>query len=759
MNRKNIIILFSLFLTGISISVVTSLRAEVYETYNIYRDAGIPTGSVIWTWDSYREWHVGTAEATFNGSYSGGVPDDPNTCFQTIVSNGNTYAGWGVFFPSGTDLSEYFTDSNDIEVINKWLVKFWVKTPVNLKVEIENMSGVKKIRYLDTEWNVKKWDGTNTWQEIWIPIKWFIENWDGSFDVDFLRKLKSPFMITAEAKGVTFYVDNVRWVKTIEMPGASKVKVIGRQLFVNDSLFTVKGVCYSPTPVGEYHTYDWSSYPDNYVKDFALLRAMGANTIKLYNPPTQIEAMDTAYLNGIYVIMDYSINWNANISDAATRESIKNGFLDMVNTWKDHPAVLMWNLGNEMNAHVSSLSDWYSLVNECAQAAHSVDANHPVTAACQDVTGGIETQIASFNSSVPAMDIWSVQLYRGGSFGNLFTSFAGKSSKPLLLTEFGCDAYNGTIGSEDRDTQSTYIDSQWAEINNNLSSTNASKVSIGGCVFEWSDEWWKHSGGSNSVHDTATDWTNSNYPDPNMNEEWWGIVSIAPGTYHKAQRRAWYTLQGWWRTAPLLTVTLKKISDNTVPAEQLLTWKNVNPGGDIWKVAGQYLQVDADISFLQWGIQIYTDNRNLGGGTTPDPPYEGPEDTDPCGLVATDDHTTRIPLCWKITDEVWTSPQDPVEVPDTKILNAYYFNNNYLWMKDRGTPDHPDTPSLDETFVDGEYYVTAWDQEGIQWGGDPAEHGGGMSSPNYIYIGGKFINATTPRTYKTNKMSLEMYFP
>jgi hypothetical protein len=774
MNRKNLIILFSLFLTGISISVVTSLRAEVYETYNVYTDAGIPTGSVVWTWDSYRDWGIGTAEATFNGKYSGGVPDDPNTCFQTIVNNANNYAGWGVFFPSGTDLSEYFTDSNDIEVINKWLVKFWVKTPVNLKVEIENMSGVKKIRYLNTEWNVKKWDGTNTWQEIWIPIKWFVENWDGSFDVDFLRKLKSPFMITAEDKGVTFYVDNVRWVKPIEMPGASKVKVIGRQLFVDDNLFTVKGVCYSPTPVGEYHTYDWSIYPDNYGKDFALLRAMGANTIKLYKPPTQTEAMDTAYLNGIYVIMDYSISWSANVSDPTTRENIKSGFLDMVNTWKDHPAVLMWNLGNEMNAHVSSLSDWYSLVNECAQAVHSVDPNHPVTAACQDVTGGIEGQIGIYDSLVPHMDIWSVQIYRGNSFGGLFATFAGKSSKPLLLTEFGCDAYNGTIGSEDQSTQSTYIDSQWAEINNNLSSTNASNVSIGGCVFEWSDEWWKHSGGANSVHDTATDWTNPNYPDPNMNEEWWGIVSVAPDTYHKTQRQAWYALQGWWKTTPLLTVTLKNISNNVAPAEQLLTWKNINPGVDIWKVADQYLQVDVDVSFPSWGIQIYTDNRNLGGGTVPDPPYEGPQDTDPCGLIATDDHTGRIPLCWKITDEVWTAssplpsqggpgpgPQDPAEVPDTTIPNAYYFSNNYLWMKDRDTPDHPDTPKnlLDETFVDGEYYITAWDHQGIQWGGDPAEHGGGLSSPNYIYIGGKFINATTPRTYKTNKMSLEMYFP
>jgi hypothetical protein len=758
MNRKNLIILFSLFLTRIFMSAVPSARAELYEVYNVYTDAGIPTDSEVWTWDSYREWGIGTASATFNGSYSGGVSGDPDTCFQTIVNNGNTYAGWGVFL--------IYPHEHTVDLSNYESLKLYIKASKSkndlLKIEIEDTTpgGITTYVLLNC---------TTYWQEVTIPASYF--NYGGA-KVDF-SKIFSPFKVTMQESG-TFYIDNVRWVKKVELPGASKVKVIGRQLFVNDNLFTMKGVCYSPTPVGEYQGYDWLSYPDNYGKDFALLRAMGCNTIRIYKSPTRTAAMDAAYLNGIYVIMDYPISWGSDVSDPAIREAIKNGFLNMVNTWKDHPAVLMWNLGNEMNGHVSSVSDWYSLVNECAQAAHIVDSNHPVTAACQDVAGGIETQIGNFNSSVPNMDIWSVQLYRGTSFGKLFTNFATKSSKPLLLTEFGCDGYNGTGGSEDQNTQSTYLDSQWAEIKNNLSSTNASNVSIGGCVFEWSDEWWKHQGGSNYFQDTAIDWKNDNYSDPNMNEEWWGIVSIAPDTYHKTQRKAWHTLQGWWRTAPLLSVTLKKIGDNTVAQEQLLTWTNVNPGQDIWKVADQYIQVDADTSFSKWGIQIYTDNRNLAGGTNPDPPYEGPNDADPCGLIATDNHTGRIPLCWRITDEVWTvnspppeqrgpgpGPQNPIEVSDPIIPNAYYFSNNYLWMKDRGTPDDPMTPKnlLDETFVDGEYYVTVWDQDGIQWGGDASQHGGGTSSPNYIYIGGKFINATTPRTYKTNKMTLEMYFP
>lgn len=727
-------------------------------SYNVYTDAGLPYLPSPYRSDIYKWSTLGPDGYDLDPIESASDVPEGTEFLRATVPGGNTWAGWGVFFFNKDNPNDRY--GKNLSDYADGYLRFWVRTEVNLKVEIQDTGEITKTKYISNY----GWNQNLVWQEISIPIADFTTN------TSFLSNIYSPFSITVETDNKVFDIDNVRWVRQVEMPGATEVEVVGRQLFVDGNLFTVKGVCYSPIPVGEYHTYDWSSYPDNYGKDFALLRAMGCNTIKIYKPPTQIAAMDAAYLNGLYVIMDYSINWSADVSDQATRDNIKSGFLDMVNTWKDHPAVLMWNLGNEMNAHVSSLPDWYSLVNECAQAAHNVDPKHPVTAACQDVGGGIETQIDSYDSSVSDMDIWSVQLYRGKSFGDLFTSFAGKSSKPLLLTEFGCDAYNGTIGSEDHDTQSTYIDSQWEEINNNLSSTNASNVSIGGCVFEWSDEWWKHDGGSNSVHDTATDWPNPNYSDPNMNEEWWGIVSVAPGTYHKTQRQAWYTLQGWWVTAPLLTVTLKKIIDNTVPQEQLFTWTNVSPGVDIWRIADQYLQVDADTSFSDWGIQIYTDN--CAADADPQFYIVNPSSVNPAGLLATDDHIGRIPLCWKITDEVWTEsspspddggpgpgPEDPIEVPDLTIPNAYYFENNYLWMKDRGTPDDPETPSLDETFIDGEYYVTVWDQQGIQWGGDPAEHGGGMSSPNYIYIGGKFINATTPRTYKTNKLTLEMYFP
>jgi hypothetical protein len=161
----------------------------------VYRDAGIPSDADIYTWDSYRGWNVGEGEATFDGNCTdvAGIPEG-SKCFLTISNNGNNYAGWGVFFvkPSAhtNDLSGYST------------LKFWVKTGTNLKVEIQptNASGTKKAVYI----NRYGWDGTDTWQEISIPKSAFS-------GVDF-TDIYCPFMITVEAAGKTFYVDDVVWV-------------------------------------------------------------------------------------------------------------------------------------------------------------------------------------------------------------------------------------------------------------------------------------------------------------------------------------------------------------------------------------------------------------------------------------------------------------------------------------------------------------------------------------------------------------------
>ncbi|MHB9155923.1 MAG: hypothetical protein ACYC5N_09600, partial [Endomicrobiales bacterium] len=192
-----------------------------------------------------------------------------------------------------------------------------------------------------------------------------------------------------------------------------------------------------------------------------------------------------------------------------------------------------------------------------ADRAHGLDADHLVTTANQEV---YEIGFSSMNTGPSSsVDVWGVNVYRGKSFGqDFFTGLSTRAAQPFFLSEWGCDAYNGTSGGEDKSLQDTYIRNQWQEIEANL--VSAGKTCSGGTLFEWCDEWWKGAtipgnpatmsqGGvyGPTFQDTAADWTNGAYTDdPSMNEEWWGIASIREGTTQRNPRLAFYSLRDFW---------------------------------------------------------------------------------------------------------------------------------------------------------------------------------------------------------------------
>lgn len=192
-SKKNLAIVLGIVVAVVVVVYVIFFlpKGGVPTEFFVYGDEGIPSHSDLYTWDSYREWEVGTGPATFNGQLAGvaGVPEGVE-CFLTASDNGNTYAGWGVFLPSPTDLSGH----NQL--------KFWVKTAVNLKFGVQqtDANGPKKELYI----NSYGWDGTDTWQEITVP--------KSAFTTISFSEVWSPFLVTVVSENESFYVDHVRWV-------------------------------------------------------------------------------------------------------------------------------------------------------------------------------------------------------------------------------------------------------------------------------------------------------------------------------------------------------------------------------------------------------------------------------------------------------------------------------------------------------------------------------------------------------------------
>ena len=86
------------------------------------------------------------------------------------------------------------------------------------------------------------------------------------------------------------------------------------------------------------------------------------------------------------------------------------------------------------------------------------------------------------------------------------------TAKPLVMTEYGTDAYNTSSSSEYESVQSSWVMHQWAQVRDNC---------LGGTLMAYSDEWWK--AGSPSSHNTGG-YSTDVQPDIFSNEEWWGIV-------------------------------------------------------------------------------------------------------------------------------------------------------------------------------------------------------------------------------------------
>jgi hypothetical protein len=294
--------------------------------------------------------------------------------------------------------------------------------------------------------------------------------------------------------------------------GDGPITVSGRQVRVGGAPIELRGVCWNPVPRGGTHpqNLDYAGFVD---RDIPLMRNAGVNVVRTYEPIRDRAVLDKLHAAGIKVAMTV-------YSYGGTDPSAAVGH---VNAVKNHPAVLMWLVGNEWNYNGlyvgMSFDASRNRLEQVASMIRAADGAHPIATIYGDLPS------AATVNAMPSINVWGINSYRGYGFGNLFSAWGGVSGKPMFVAEYGADAWDSRSNAVNLNAQADATRNLATEIVNN--STLRGGTTFGGTVFEWADEWWKDGNGSPANQDRGGVAPGSGpHPDGVFNEEWWGIVTI-----------------------------------------------------------------------------------------------------------------------------------------------------------------------------------------------------------------------------------------
>lgn len=173
--------------------------------------------------------------------------------------------------------------------------------------------------------------------------------------------------------------------------------------------------------------------------DQAALAARGANSFRTWSTdpdPAKVRAMlDEAHGHGLRVAMGLAVGKERHGFDLGDADAIaaqQARILDQVRAHKDHPAVLMWVVGNELNLSATDPRIW-DVVESITRAIHAEDPNHPVMT---PLAGFDTTLAAQLRARAPSLDLIGIQMY--GDIGTLPAKLAAaRWTGPYVVTEWG----------------------------------------------------------------------------------------------------------------------------------------------------------------------------------------------------------------------------------------------------------------------------------------------------------------------------------
>lgn len=168
------------------------------------------------------------------------------------------------------------------------------------------------------------------------------------------------------------------------------------------------------------------------------LRAAGGNSIRTWGVGKRTrKLLDAAHAEGLTVTLGIwlervgtGFDYGSERALARQTKQVK----EAVERYRDHPALLMWSLGNEGEAGGDD-PRYYEHVEALAQLVHELDPHHPTMTVIAEL-GPEGKKVRDLERLVPSLDVIGINSYGGVKSVPARYRAAG-GTRPYLVTEFG----------------------------------------------------------------------------------------------------------------------------------------------------------------------------------------------------------------------------------------------------------------------------------------------------------------------------------
>jgi hypothetical protein len=216
----------------------------------------------------------------------------------------------------------------------------------------------------------------------------------------------------------------------------------------------------------------------------------GGNSIRTYhiNKNTQ-SILDSAHSKGLSVVLGISLKKERDHGfDYDNKELVREQFEDVkkqVLKFKDHPAILMWGIGNEVDIEYTKHSVW-DAVEDISNFIHEVDTLHLTSTI---LAGADVSDFKQIIKQAPSLDIIGVNVYADIVTAHKNIKAAGWK-KPYLITEWGPKGTWDNPRSTDwgrpiEPTSTEKADKYYRNYYENYIYKNKDNGCVGSYVFVW----------------------------------------------------------------------------------------------------------------------------------------------------------------------------------------------------------------------------------------------------------------------------------